>query len=176
MDHDRHRHSATDPLASVDTRPAEWLHLPPDRIVAVEHPCVVNNIDNGLKSLGGEHHIKHVGSSPASYFLLSFLIECDLLSCWLLLAKLYLLVCLFVHMIPLRRDSCHAKSTSKTFCSESPSQRGLAVSEKEVLMNPLPFMMSETTRHNTLFQPSLILARSKLRICSRVSVIMKADI
>ncbi|WPG98416.1 Hypothetical protein R9X50_00120600 [Acrodontium crateriforme] len=40
---------------------APIYHLPPDtNIVSIEHPCIVNNFDNGFRSLGGEAQIKHV--------------------------------------------------------------------------------------------------------------------
>ncbi|KAF2090691.1 hypothetical protein K490DRAFT_7768, partial [Saccharata proteae CBS 121410] len=32
---------------------APWLYVPPYPVVSVEHPCIVKNIDNGIKSLGG---------------------------------------------------------------------------------------------------------------------------
>lgn len=35
-------------------------NVPTGRIVAVEHPCIVRNFDNGFKSLGGEAQLKHV--------------------------------------------------------------------------------------------------------------------
>ena len=41
--------------------PADWLEMPSERVVSIEHPAVVKDIDKGLQSLGGEHHIKHVG-------------------------------------------------------------------------------------------------------------------
>lgn len=28
--------------------------------MSIEHPSIVKNFDNGFKSLGGEHHLKHV--------------------------------------------------------------------------------------------------------------------
>ncbi|KAH0293689.1 hypothetical protein M436DRAFT_71509 [Aureobasidium namibiae CBS 147.97] len=39
---------------------ADWLSVSCDRVVTVEHPSVVRDIDKGLLSLGGEHHIKHL--------------------------------------------------------------------------------------------------------------------
>lgn len=48
-------------LASNRHMPADWLSMPNDRVVTVEHPSIIKNIDKGLHSLGGEHHIKHVG-------------------------------------------------------------------------------------------------------------------
>lgn len=45
---------------------AEWLHLPQHRIVTVEHPCIVNDVDKALASLGGENQIKNVVISPYS--------------------------------------------------------------------------------------------------------------
>lgn len=52
---------------SDNARPAEWLDLPQNRVIAIEHPCIVNDIDKGLKSLGGENLIKTVGLSFVSY-------------------------------------------------------------------------------------------------------------
>ena len=34
--------------------------VPAERIVSIEHPCIVRNFDNGMKSMGGEAQIKHV--------------------------------------------------------------------------------------------------------------------
>ena len=49
-------------VASIRHTPAEWLSFPTDPlVVSVEHPALIANIDNGIRSLGGEHHIKHVG-------------------------------------------------------------------------------------------------------------------
>ncbi|OJD33022.1 rna polymerase iii transcription factor subunit [Diplodia corticola] len=33
--------------------PSSALLVPPDAVVSIEHPCIVKNIDNGIKSLGG---------------------------------------------------------------------------------------------------------------------------
>ncbi|KAK0795586.1 tau 95 subunit of transcription factor TFIIIC [Friedmanniomyces endolithicus] len=34
--------------------------VPDQRVVSIEHPCIVRNLDRGLKSLGGEAQIQHV--------------------------------------------------------------------------------------------------------------------
>jgi hypothetical protein len=34
--------------------------VPEERIVSIEHPCIVKNLSNGFKSLGGEQQLKHV--------------------------------------------------------------------------------------------------------------------
>lgn len=31
------------------------------RIICIEHPCIVRDSNRGVKSLGGEHQLKHVG-------------------------------------------------------------------------------------------------------------------
>lgn len=36
--------------------------VPKASIVSIEHPCIINNFDNALKSLGGEAQLKHVGA------------------------------------------------------------------------------------------------------------------
>lgn len=43
-------------------RIAEVHGVPGPRIVALEHPGIIKNFDNGLKSLGGEAQLKHVSS------------------------------------------------------------------------------------------------------------------
>ena len=48
---------------AADSGKAPTYHVPQERIVSVEHPCIVKNFDNGLKSLGGEHQLKHVSDS-----------------------------------------------------------------------------------------------------------------
>ena len=60
---------STDYASSSGGRPAEWLSVPQERIVNVEHPCLVKDFDNGLKSLGGENQIKYVGSSHFLFFV-----------------------------------------------------------------------------------------------------------
>jgi len=35
--------------------------VPQDRIVCIEHPCIIRDVDQGVKSLGGEHHLQKVG-------------------------------------------------------------------------------------------------------------------
>lgn len=58
-------------LSALDrNQAAEWLDLPQDRVISVEHPCIVKNIDNGLKSLGGPNHVKHVGFGSLQFHLL----------------------------------------------------------------------------------------------------------
>jgi general transcription factor 3C polypeptide 5 (transcription factor C subunit 1) len=38
--------------------------VPPERVVSIEHPCIVKTFDNGLKSFGGEPQLKHVSGMP----------------------------------------------------------------------------------------------------------------
>ncbi|KAI7337966.1 hypothetical protein KC315_g1986 [Hortaea werneckii] len=41
--------------------PIAPVHIVPQAsIVSVEHPCIINNLDNALRSLGGEAQLKHV--------------------------------------------------------------------------------------------------------------------
>ena len=51
---------STDSRSQPET--AETLTVPQERIVCVEHPCIVKNIDKGVKSLGGEGQVKNVGT------------------------------------------------------------------------------------------------------------------
>ncbi|KAL2354784.1 RNA polymerase III transcription factor IIIC subunit-domain-containing protein [Cryomyces antarcticus] len=36
---------------------ATWYAVPAERVVRVEHPCIIKDIDNGIKSLGGELNV-----------------------------------------------------------------------------------------------------------------------
>lgn len=40
---------------------APWLLVPDNKVVSIEHPCIVKDVDKALHTLGGEHQIKHVG-------------------------------------------------------------------------------------------------------------------
>jgi len=42
---------------------APWLDVPGRDITSIEHPCIIRNVDNGIKSLGGNLMIKQVCSS-----------------------------------------------------------------------------------------------------------------
>jgi hypothetical protein len=50
-----------DTMESVDsTTTAPFYAVPQERVISIEHPCIVRNFDNGVKSLGGEPQMKHV--------------------------------------------------------------------------------------------------------------------
>ena len=55
-DSDAHSLAATDD----GSQPSRTLIVPHDRIVAIEHPCIIRDADKGIRALGGEHQIKHV--------------------------------------------------------------------------------------------------------------------
>ncbi|KAJ4993550.1 RNA polymerase iii transcription factor [Stagonosporopsis vannaccii] len=38
---------------SANTEPAPWLPIPSRAVSAIEHPCIVKNVDKGITSLGG---------------------------------------------------------------------------------------------------------------------------
>jgi len=44
----------------VETPP--WFYVPSQPIISVEHPCIVKNVDKGIKSLGGEVKLSKVSS------------------------------------------------------------------------------------------------------------------
>jgi general transcription factor 3C polypeptide 5 (transcription factor C subunit 1) len=44
----------------ADSSTAPFYIVPHERVVSIEHPCIVRNFDNGIKSLGGEPQMKHV--------------------------------------------------------------------------------------------------------------------
>lgn len=46
--------------SSQQDRRAPSYTVPRERIVSLDHPCIVKNVDNGIKSLGGEHQLKMV--------------------------------------------------------------------------------------------------------------------
>jgi Tau95 Triple barrel domain len=48
--------------ASSDDTPA--YQFPDTKIVALEHPCIIRNLDRGIKSLGGNNRIQEVIFSP----------------------------------------------------------------------------------------------------------------
>ena len=49
------------PVLSEDGLPI--YTVPQQRIVSIEHPCIVANLDNALKSLGGEQQLKDVSEA-----------------------------------------------------------------------------------------------------------------
>lgn len=44
-----------------DHQTAPWLPIPSRAISAVEHPCIIKNIDKGIASLGGPARLSKVG-------------------------------------------------------------------------------------------------------------------
>lgn len=58
-------------MQSGDMEPAQSstapvYTVPQERVVSIEHPCVVRNFDNGIKSLGGEPRMKHVSAGVST--------------------------------------------------------------------------------------------------------------
>jgi hypothetical protein len=49
-----------DNMELTDSTTAPFYIVPNERVVSIEHPCIVRNFDNGIKSLGGEPQMKHV--------------------------------------------------------------------------------------------------------------------
>jgi hypothetical protein len=49
--------------SAQDSGSAPSYDVPQERIVSIEHPCIVKNFSNGFKSLGGEQQLKHVSMS-----------------------------------------------------------------------------------------------------------------
>lgn len=39
---------------------APFIPIPQDAVVCVEHPCIIKNLDRGIRSLGGEYGINKV--------------------------------------------------------------------------------------------------------------------
>jgi general transcription factor 3C polypeptide 5 (transcription factor C subunit 1) len=40
---------------------APFITISQDPVICVEHPCIIKNVDRGIKSLGGEYGINKVG-------------------------------------------------------------------------------------------------------------------
>ena len=57
------------PLERSSAR-APTYNVPQDRLVSIEHPCIIRNLDNGIKSLGGEAQMKHVAESVGAWDVL----------------------------------------------------------------------------------------------------------
>ncbi|KAF2865779.1 RNA polymerase III transcription factor IIIC subunit-domain-containing protein [Massariosphaeria phaeospora] len=53
MDSDTASDTATASDSHDGKQPAPWLPIPARAISAVEHPCIIKNVDKGIKSLGG---------------------------------------------------------------------------------------------------------------------------
>ena len=50
--------------ASVEdstTASAPWLPVPSTTVVNIEHPCIIKNLDGGIRSLGGARSVANVG-------------------------------------------------------------------------------------------------------------------
>ncbi|OQO15111.1 hypothetical protein B0A48_00493 [Cryoendolithus antarcticus] len=50
---------AVSPRLEPEEQHAPTYIVPRERIVSIEHPCIVRNFDNGIESLGGEPQLKH---------------------------------------------------------------------------------------------------------------------
>ena len=48
------------PASRRGNESASSYDVPEERIVSIEHPCIVKNFSNAFKSLGGEQQLKHV--------------------------------------------------------------------------------------------------------------------
>ena len=48
---------------------APWLPIPSRAISAVEHPCIVKNVDKGITSLGGPVKLSKVSGSGQDIML-----------------------------------------------------------------------------------------------------------
>jgi general transcription factor 3C polypeptide 5 (transcription factor C subunit 1) len=46
--------------ANANTEPAPWLPIPFRAVSAIEHPCIIKNIDKGITSLGGSVKLSKV--------------------------------------------------------------------------------------------------------------------
>ena len=61
------------PAPAQDSGGAPSYEVPQERIVSIEHPCIVKNFSNGFKSLGDEQQLKHVSLSMSAVLKLSLI-------------------------------------------------------------------------------------------------------
>jgi hypothetical protein len=48
---------------------APFIPISQDPVVCIEHPCIIKNLDRGIRSLGGEYGINKVSSHDQGYAL-----------------------------------------------------------------------------------------------------------
>ena len=51
--------------SSASTQLAPWLPIPSRAVSAIEHPCIIKNIDKGITSLGGAVKLSKVRGQAA---------------------------------------------------------------------------------------------------------------
>ena len=51
--------------ANASTQLAPWLPIPSRAVSAIEHPCIIKNIDKGITSLGGAVKLSKVRGQAA---------------------------------------------------------------------------------------------------------------
>ena len=51
--------------ASASTQLAPWLPIPSRAVSAIEHPCIIKNVDKGITSLGGSVKLSKVRGQAA---------------------------------------------------------------------------------------------------------------
>lgn len=57
--------------AGASTEPAPWLPIPSRAVSAIEHPCIVKNVDKGITSLGGSVKLSKVRGQAAGPHLVA---------------------------------------------------------------------------------------------------------
>jgi general transcription factor 3C polypeptide 5 (transcription factor C subunit 1) len=55
-------HIAAAPTNDDEQQHAPWLPIPSRAVSAIEHPCIIKNIDKGIASLGGPVKLSKVSS------------------------------------------------------------------------------------------------------------------
>jgi general transcription factor 3C polypeptide 5 (transcription factor C subunit 1) len=51
--------------AGSNTELAPWLPIPSRAVSAIEHPCIIKNVDKGITSLGGSVKLSKVRGQAA---------------------------------------------------------------------------------------------------------------
>lgn len=54
-------------FASSNTEPAPWLSIPSRAVSAIEHPCIIKNVDKGITSLGGSVKLSKVRGQASAH-------------------------------------------------------------------------------------------------------------
>jgi len=64
FDHDQQAKTTYQTRSQTHSHTAPWSNVAQLKIVDVEHPFIIQNIQKGIETLGGRNSISKVGSSP----------------------------------------------------------------------------------------------------------------
>ena len=61
-----------------NTELAQWLPIPSRAVSAIEHPCIIKNVDKGITSLGGSVKLSKVRGQVAALTVHNWWLTCTL--------------------------------------------------------------------------------------------------